>query len=102
MPSNNTMPLDTVISASPDQVACDLDEEIVILNLKDGVYYGLNPIAARVWRIVQEPRKVEEIRDMLLWEFDVDKEQCTQDLIELIGQLMEWKLVEARNGRREI
>ena len=34
------------VMASPDHVACDLDEETVILSLKTGEYYGLNAVAA--------------------------------------------------------
>ena len=33
-------------------------DEVVLLNLRDGVYYGLDGVGARVWTLVQEPRTV--------------------------------------------
>lgn len=90
--------LDDTIVAIRDQVSCDLADEAVVLSLKDGVYYGLNPVAARVWELIQEPRSLREIRDRLLEEFDVEDGACTQDLLALLVQLREWNLVELRNG----
>jgi len=43
---------------SKDQVSCDLAGEAAILNLKNGVYYGLDPVGARIWNLIQEPRKL--------------------------------------------
>ena len=44
-----------------DQVWCELAQEAVILNFKSGVYFGLNPVAARVWSLIQEPRTVSAL-----------------------------------------
>jgi hypothetical protein len=95
---HSTMTLETKVVASDQQVACDVGDETVILNLKDGVYYGLNPVAAVVWRSLSEARKVEELRNILIEEFDVGKDQCTEDLFGLLSQLLSWDLVEIRNG----
>lgn len=87
---------------SSEQISCDLADEAVILNLKDGVYYGLNAVAARVWELVQEPRTVREIRDVVQREYAVDEETCERDLFQLLLQLQDWKLVELRNGTKPI
>ena len=42
--------------ATKDQVSCDLAGEAAILNIKSGVYYGLDPVGARIWNLMQEPR----------------------------------------------
>jgi hypothetical protein len=46
----------STVVAAKDQVSCDLAGEAVILNLKSGIYYGLNPVAARVWSLIQRAR----------------------------------------------
>ena len=45
----------SIVIASPEQVSCPLGEEAAILNLKNTVYYGLNPVGARVWSLKGEP-----------------------------------------------
>ena len=47
----------SVVVATKDQVSCDLAGEAAILNIKSGVYYGLDPVGARIWTLMQEPRR---------------------------------------------
>ena len=91
----------TSVVASREQVSCDVGEETVVLNLKDGVYYGLNPVAASVWKCIQQEKTVAEIRDTLVEEYEVDPDACTQDILVLLAQLVTWRLVETRDGRFE-
>ena len=73
----------------------DLDwGEGAILNLRDGIYYGLNPVATRIWHLIEEGKRVSEIGDLLLTEFSVESDRLTRDLIELIEQLAGFDLVE--------
>ena len=90
--------ISSLVVAAPDQVSSDLGEEVVILNLKNGVYYGLDEVGARVWDLIQEPRAVKEIRDVLLDEYEVGIERCERDLLALLEELVAENLVEARDG----
>ena len=52
-----------VVVAAEDQISRDLDGEAVILNMKSGVYCGLNEVGARIWQLIQKPMSVTHIRD---------------------------------------
>jgi Coenzyme PQQ synthesis protein D (PqqD) len=86
----------SIVGATRDHVSCLLGDEAAILNLKNTVYYGLDPVGARVWDLVQQARSVGEIRDALLDEYEVQPEQCERDLLELLKQLREQGLIEVR------
>jgi hypothetical protein len=88
----------SVVVAAKDQVSSDLGDEVVILNLTNGVYYGLGPIGARIWDLIQEPKAVNEIRDALWDEYEVDIERCECDLLALLEELVAENLAEARDG----
>lgn len=85
--------LNSTVSIAKDVVSCDLVDEAAILNMKDGVYYGLNPVGAWIWNLIQKPIKVNEILDKLLEEYDVEKEVALKDMMELLEQLLENELV---------
>ena len=70
-----------------DRVSCDLAGEVAILNLGNGVYYGLNPVGARVWNLIQEPRTFADLRNALLEEYDVEATRLESDLRGLLAQL---------------
>ena len=71
--------LNSVINATKDQVSCDLAGEAVILNQKDSVYYGLNEVGAFIWNLIKEPKKVSEIINAILEEYDIEKTACMKN-----------------------
>jgi hypothetical protein len=88
----------SVVVAAQEQVSCELEGEAAILNLSNGVYYGLDLIGAQVWALLQQPRRVEEIRDAVLEEYEVEPECCQRDLLALLERLLAEGLIEVRNG----
>ena len=83
-----------IVVAASEQVSCPLGEEAAILSLKNSVYYGMNPVGARVWELLKQPKSVAELRDILLEEFEVDEERCGKDLLALLGTLRGEGLIE--------
>jgi Coenzyme PQQ synthesis protein D (PqqD) len=85
-----------VLVAAGDLLASDFGAEQVILNLKDGVYYGLEEVGARIWRLLQKPTTIPAILGALAEEYDVDSARCERDLRALLGDLVARGLVEVR------
>lgn len=83
------------IVAIPDQVSCDVAGDTAILNLNDGVYYGLNPVGTRIWSLLQKPVTVEEILAALVAEYEVDAAACELDLVRVLGDLHSHGLIQA-------
>jgi Coenzyme PQQ synthesis protein D (PqqD) len=79
--------LSSIVTAVPEQVSCPLGEESAILNLKNTVYYGLNPVGTRVWNLLQQPRSIGELRDALMDEYDVEADRCEGDLLDLLEKM---------------
>jgi hypothetical protein len=86
----------SIVVASQEQVSCDMDGDAVILDLKDGVYYELNSVGARVWGLIQQPRTIDEIRDILLEEYDVERERCERDIQELLRDMAAKGLIDIK------
>jgi hypothetical protein len=86
----------SVVAATRDHVAAEVGDEVVILSLKDEVYYGLGDVGARVWELVQQPRRVSELRDAIVAEYDVSGERAGRDLLDLLAELAERGLVDVR------
>jgi coenzyme PQQ synthesis protein D (PqqD) len=89
--------IQSVVVAASEQVSCPLGEESAILNLKNSVYYGLDPVGAHIWKLLREPKSVGELRDALVDEYDVEPPRCEQDLLELLEKMRGEGLIEVRN-----
>ena len=87
----------SIVVATSEQVSCPLGEESAILNLKNSMYYGMNPVGTRIWTLLKEPRSVEQLRDTLLSEYQVDAALCERDLLDLLGKMKSEGLIEVRS-----
>jgi hypothetical protein len=88
-----TVSRNSTVVAARDLVSCNLADEAVILNLKDGIYYGLNSVGGRIWSLIQESRTVDQIQDVILEEYEIDPDSCERDLLMLVGDLAARELV---------
>jgi hypothetical protein len=88
----------SIVVATKDQVFCALGDEAAILNMKNSVYYGMNAVGASVWSLLQQPKRVRELRDAVMEEYDVDAEQCERDLLELLEKMRSEGLIEVRSA----
>lgn len=91
-----TLSEQSVVTVAKDQVSCNLGDEAAILNMKDGIYYGLDPVGTQVWKLLQTPRKIADIHEVLLQEYDVEPERCQSDLLALLEDLLGAGLIEVR------
>ena len=85
---------ESIVRVSKDQISSELAGEAAILNLKSGVYYGLDPVGARIWRLIQSPCKISQVIDGILQEYQVTPAQCETDVLQLVQRLSEEGLIE--------
>ena len=84
----------SIIQLSKEAVHCDVEDEVVILCMNDGVYYGLNSVGAFIWNIIKKPKSVDEIHRAIIKEYDIGKEESERDLMELLNDLLNKGLIE--------
>ncbi|MFA5353228.1 MAG: PqqD family peptide modification chaperone [Thermodesulfovibrionales bacterium] len=84
----------SAVVSSKSQVSADLAGEVVILSIEKGVYYGLNEVAARIWSLIQEPKRVADISEIILSEYEVEHEKCRHDIKDLLHLLHNEGLIE--------
>jgi Coenzyme PQQ synthesis protein D (PqqD) len=83
----DAMPSDAAVVVTADQLSTRLGEEIVILGLRDSVYYGLSDVGARIWDLIQTPRTVDEILSAPVAEYEVATADAAAGLDRLLREL---------------
>ena len=84
---------ESVVVATPHHVSADMGEEIILLHLENGLYFGLGNVGTRIWNLLQKPVKVREITSLLLQEYEVDHERCHDEVMSLVADLVDQGLV---------
>jgi hypothetical protein len=73
---------------SADAVESGVGDETVLLHLKRGAYYGLDATGTRIWALLKEGRRPEEICVQLREEFGIDRETVEADVRAFLTDLM--------------
>jgi hypothetical protein len=72
----------------PSQVMTrTVGEEVVVLDLATGTYFGLDPVGARIWELMADGKTLGEICDRMLEEYDVTREELERDTLRLANEL---------------
>lgn len=81
------------IEISDKVVYKTFEDEIILLHLDSGIYYGLDAVGSRFWSLLEQERDVDAALALMADEFDVDRHTLERDCRELLGQLREKGLV---------
>ena len=81
-----------------DVLATEFGDEVVILSLHDGVYYGLDEVGASIWRLLREPVSIQAICDEIVGAYEVERSRCERDVRALLNDLVAKHLVRTQDG----
>ena len=80
--------------ALSDQVLLQqLDDELILLDLQSGRYFGLQAVGARAWELLTTTGDTDAVLAAMLTEYAVDAVTLRQDLDELWQGLLDAGLI---------
>jgi hypothetical protein len=85
--------LNTVVSKNQQIISSKMDDEVVMMSVEKGNYYGLNRVGSEIWEKLTEPVTVAGLCDKLMQEFNVEKEQCQREVITYLDKLVSEGLI---------
>jgi len=84
--------LDSWVVRSPEPIAAEVGDGLVMLSVQEGKYFSLNPTAAAIWRRLESPMRVGELCDHIVDEFDTSPEHAVQAVSAFVAKLIEQKI----------
>ena len=88
-----TLTLDRTVRIGDDTIFRELAGEAVLLQLEDGMYFGLDRVGTRLWQLLAERGRLRDVFDRARDEFDVDAATLERDLLALVERLASRKLL---------
>ncbi|AWK88543.1 PqqD family protein [Azospirillum thermophilum] len=74
-------------------LAAVVDGELVLMSVEQGLYFGLDPIGADIWRRMETAVRVSDLCACLVADYDGDPMQIERDVLDLLGRMADRKLV---------
>lgn len=81
------MNLHATIKVPQHVVSRKVAQELVILDVKSGKYFGLDPVGARFWEILLAGDTFGRAVEQMNAEFDVDQQRLSSDMEKLLSDL---------------
>ena len=75
-------------SVVKDVVASEVEDELVFLNQETGKYFNLDATGTRMWKLIVQNGQLEQVKQAMLAEYDVEPEQLEKDLLKLVDKLV--------------
>ena len=83
-----------VLSINDHLVASDVvDNEAVIINLSNGMYFTMNKVGAELWQLLAQPRSLAAIATILSGRYGVAEREVLGDLESVVDELLREQLI---------
>lgn len=83
----NEITFDATVVRSSDVIASPVDDELVMMDLERGIYYGLDRIGADIWARLAEPQTVADLCAQLMQTYEVDRATCEADVLAVLNEM---------------
>ena len=83
----------SIISRNENMLFSKLDDELVMMSIQNNEYYGLDNIGTRIWEIIEKPISFSDLMKIILDEYEVNENECKEDILEFLNLLMEKKAI---------
>ena len=76
-----------------ETISGKLHDEQVVLDIEKSKYFSLNPVATRIWEILEQAFELDELIRLLMEEYDVELDQCTVETKAYLDEMVKLRLV---------
>jgi hypothetical protein len=90
--------LDSIVQRDPDIIAAEADQDLVMVSIASGAYYGVSDIAREIWAAIEHPKKVSDLIDDLTASYNVDRSSCEEQTLSFLEDLLTERLLQVKDA----
>jgi hypothetical protein len=79
--------LNDIVEQNKDLLSSELDNDTVLMSVTQSSYFGLDATAQQIWNMIDQPRRVADLCEQLLEEYDVDSATCEQRVCTFLTEM---------------
>jgi hypothetical protein len=90
--------LNCIVQRDPEIIAAEADQDLVMVSIANGSYYGVSDVARAIWDAIEHPKKVSDLIDDLTSTYNVDRSKCEEETLLFLGDLLAEHLLQVTDG----
>jgi len=84
---------DRKLKRNADLIVASVDDELVMLSVEKGQYFGVAGVGPRIWELLESVDTENDIVVSILREYEVDETTCRRDVRDFLDRMIEMGLV---------
>src|SRR5262245_40705478 len=87
---------DCTVQRDASVIAAEVENDLVMVSIANGFYYGISDIARDIWETIEHSKKVSDIIDQLVATYDVDRAVCEEQTLSFLDDLLAENLLQVK------
>jgi hypothetical protein len=89
--------LNSIIQRDSEVISAEADQELIMVSIASGHYYGLFDVARQIWDAIERPRRISDLVGDLTASYRVEVSTCEDETLLFLEALLEEGLVKVKN-----
>ena len=86
-----------IVQRDPEIIAADADQDLVMVSLASGSYYGVSHVARAIWNAIEQPKKVSDLIDDLTSAYNINRSKCEEETLSFLKDLLAEHILQVSN-----
>lgn len=89
--------LNSIIQRDPEVIAAEADQDLIMVSVATGHYYGVADVAREIWGALERPKRVSDLVDDLITRYHVDSSSCAEQTLSFLEALLAEDLLQVKD-----
>jgi len=95
---SHMLTLNSIIQRDPEVVVAEADQDLIMVSVATGHYYGVSDVAREIWEAIERPKRVSDLVDGLTAVYDIDSSSCKDQTLSFLEALFDEGLLQVKDG----
>ncbi len=90
--------LNSIIQRDSEVLVAEAAQDLIMVNIATGYYYGLSDVARRIWDAIEGPKRVSDLIDDLTASYDISLSSCQEQTLSFLEALRDEGLLKVKDA----
>ena len=89
--------LNSIIQRDPEVIAAEADQDLIMVSIATGHYYGISDVAREIWDAIESPKRVADLVNDLTARYNIDICSCEEQTLSFLEALLGEGLLQVKD-----
>jgi ethanolamine ammonia-lyase large subunit len=91
--------LNSTIQRNPEVIAAEADQDLIMISVATGYYYGVSDVAREIWDAIGSPKRISDLVDDLTAKYEIDSYSCEEQTLSFLSALLDEGLLQVKDAQ---